>query len=176
MKILTLAIGAAGAAALAGAAAPASAQYYPGSPYGYNQPGNVIGQVLNQVLNPYANQYSQGYGMHSQAAVQRCTAAVQQRLSMQYRAGYSPYGAYSPYGGYNTATNARVLGITRIEQRSRSTVRVRGVASSGQMYGRYGGYGGYGGYGYAQQSPDLIFRCDVDYRGYIRDIDIDRID
>ena len=171
MKALTFAIGAAGAAMLVGAA-PAAAQYYPGYPT--NNPGTVIGQVLNQVLNPYANQYRQGYGMNSQAAVQRCTAAVQQRLSMQYRAGY---GGYSPYS-YNTATNARVLGITRIEQR-RSTLRVRGVASSGRMYGGYGygGYGNpYGGYAQTQQSPDLIFRCDVDFRGYIRDIDIDRID
>lgn len=166
MKALTFAIGAAGAAMLVGAA-PAAAQYYPGYPS--NNPGNVIGQVLNQVLNPYANQYRQGYGMNSQAAVQRCATAVQQRLTMQYRAGYSPYA-------YNTATNARVLGITRVEQR-RSTLRVRGVASSGRMYGYGYGYGNpYGGYAQTQQSPDLIFRCDVDFRGYVRDIDIDRID
>jgi hypothetical protein len=65
-----------------------------------------------------------------------------------------------------------------VEQRSQSTLRVRGVATSGMGVG-YGGYGqpygGYGGgYGYAQSPADLTFRCDVDYRGYIRDIDIDR--
>jgi hypothetical protein len=36
----------------------------------------------------------------------------------------------------------------------------------------YGGYGGYGGYNNA--TADLTFKCDVDYRGYIRDIDINR--
>ena len=188
-----IAIGAVGVAALIGAAAPAAAQYYPGNPYGYNQPGNVIGQVLGQVLNPYGGQQYGGQYGYQQNAVQQCTAAVQHRLSRQYSAGYGGYGQYgggqygSPYG-YNTAPNsARVLAVTRVEQRSRSTLRVRGVATSGMGYG-YGGYpygghsggpggygnpyGGYGSYGGAQ--GDLSFRCDVDYRGQVRDVDIDR--
>lgn len=167
--VTTIAIGAAGIAALVGGAAPAAAQYYPGYgyPYGYSQPGNVVGQVLQSVLNPYGsgyNQYGYGYGANSQVAVNQCTAAVQQRLSYTYRAGYGPYS----YG------NPRVLGITRVEQRSGSTLRVRGYATSGMNYGPYG-YGAYGavGYGYAQPA-DLSFKCDVDWRGYIRDIDIDR--
>ena len=169
MKVVTkLMIGAAGVAAL-GVAAPAAAQYYPGYGYGYNQPGNVIGQVLQSVLNPYANnQYR--YAMNPQVAVQRCSAAVQQRLAYQYR-GYRGYGY--------AQTSPRVLAVTDIDQRSRSTLRVRGYATSGRMayngYGAYG-YGAYGatGYGYAQAPADLSFRCDVDYRGYVRDIDIDR--
>jgi hypothetical protein len=32
----------------------------------------------------------------------------------------------------------------------------------------------YGGYAQAPALADLTFRCDVDYRGYIRDVDIDR--
>ena len=51
-----------------------------------------------------------------------------------------------------------------------------------QGYGNQGygnqGYGnqGYGqqGYGYNQQVADLRFSCRVDYRGYVRDIDIKR--
>jgi hypothetical protein len=41
-------------------------------------------------------------------------------------------------------------------------------------YGPYG-YGAYGvlGYSYANAS-DLQWRCDVDYRGYVRDVDIRR--
>ena len=31
-----------------------------------------------------------------------------------------------------------------------------------------GGYGGYGG-------GDLAFKCNIDYRGYISDIDLDRV-
>ena len=204
--VKTFAIGAVGAAALVGGAAPAAAQYYPGYPgYGYNQPGNVIGQVIGQLLNPYG-QFGYQRGVNPQIAVQQCTAAVQQRLQTRYRAGYGQggyggYGGYPGYGGayggygqygYNNAYGqARVLGVSRVEQRSATTLRVRGVATSGMVYGGYpyggdggygqGGYGGYGGYGqggygYAQAQPDLIFRCDVDYRGYIRDIDIDRID
>jgi len=38
----------------------------------------------------------------------------------------------------------------------------------------YGGYGGYGGYGANSNTADLTFKCDVDYRGYVRDIDINR--
>ena len=42
-------------------------------------------------------------------------------------------------------------------------------------YGYDGGYG-YGAYGAAGYSyrPDLSFRCDVDYRGYVRNVDINR--
>ncbi len=182
MKALkTIAIGTVGIAAVAGAAAPAEAQYY-GNPYGYGQYGyspNTIGQVLQSILNPYGNFGYSGYGVvNPQVAVNQCTQAVQQRL--MYRTGYRSYGAYgytSPYGysrGYN---NARILGITRVEQRSPTTLRVRGFATSGMAYNGYSpyGYGAYGstGYGYAQPA-DLSFKCDVDYRGYIRDIDINR--
>ncbi len=185
-----IAIGAVGLAAFAGASAPAAAQYYPGYGYGYGQYGyspNVIGQVLQSILNPYGQFGYGGYGrIHPQTAVNQCTAAVQQRLAYQNRGyggyGYGGYGTYGGYGGYN---NARILGITRVEQRSPTTLRVRGYASSGMSYGSpYGGYGGYGGAyggyggaygGYGQQVvADLTFKCDVDYRGYVRDVDIDR--
>ena len=172
--VKTIVIGAAGLAGLAGAAAPASAQYpgY-GYPYGYNNPGAAVGQVINQVLNPYGGYgqygYGYGYGMSPQIAAQQCTAAVQQRLN------------YNGYNRYNAYSNARVLGVTRIEQRSATVTRVRGTATSGMNYGGYGGYGGYsgyggyGGYGGGYGTPaDLTFRCDIDYRGYIRDIDINR--
>ena len=136
----------AGGAGLAAlaAAAPATAQYYP---YGYT--------------NPYA------YNATAMAS-QRCAAAVQSRLSR-------PTGVTGILGavlGAPTSTG-RVLSVTQITPR-RSTVRVRGLATSGRMagYGPYG-VGAYGALGYSY-APDLSFRCDVDYRGYIRDIDIDR--
>ncbi len=166
-------------AALA-SAAPAAAQYYPG----YGQP-NVVGQVINQVLGG-------GYGVNSQAAVQRCAAAVEQRINYQYNRGYAGQGGYSGYGGYNPGYNgyaynqstARVLGITSVERRSGNGLRVRGVATARAQAVGYGGYGGYGQGGYSpyggyggyapQQVGELTFRCNVDYRGYVRDIDIDR--
>ncbi len=149
-------------AAVAGAA-PAAAQYYPGNGYpgygyGNSYGGNVVGQVLNNVLG---NGYG-GYGANSQGAVNQCAAAVQQRLT----GGYGGYG----YNGYGNGGGARVLGISRVEPRSNGELIVRGVANSG----RYGGYGnGYNGYN-GQSQVDLTWKCKVDYRGFVRDIDINR--
>ena len=82
-----------------------------------------------------------------------------------------------PVLGANTMTNARVLGVTRVTPNNRY-IRVRGIASSGRYaYNSYSPYGvgAYGalGYGY-RQAADLSFKCDVDYRGYVRDVDINR--
>jgi len=138
-------------------AAPAAAQYYPG--YGYPGYGNgygggdVIGQVLNQVLgNGYGN-----YGANSQVGVNQCAAAVQQRLNGGY--GYNGYG-YNDYAN----TGARVLGISRVEPRSNGELLVRGVANSGRYAYGYNGQG----------QVDLTWKCRVDYRGFVRDIDINR--
>ena len=142
----------AGVAALAGAATPAAAQYY------YSQP---------RYASPYGNAYGYGYNNAStQAAAQRCSAAVQQRLST--RTGVA--GILGAVFGARTV-GGRVLQVTQVNP-NRSSIRVRGLASSGTNMGAYG-YGAYGAYGMAYQ-PDLSFKCDVDYRGYIRDIDINR--
>lgn len=179
------------AAALVGSA-PAAAQYYPN--YGYNNGGGVVGQVIQQVLGQGQYGYGQGYGGNSQYAVAQCSRAVEYRVNRDYayRGGGYRYGGYSGY----PQGNARVLGVTSIEPRSNGRLRVRGVATAnayaggyGNPYGGYGGqYGGYGGqyggayagqyggqYGYAQQRGELTFKCDIDYRGYINDIDVDRI-
>jgi hypothetical protein len=144
--------GGAGLAAMA-AAAPAAAQYYPyaPSPYGYN----------------YG--YGYGYGNATALASQQCTAAVQNRLSNRTSIG----GIIGAVLGTNTT--GRVVSITSVVPRN-NTVRVRGLASSGRMaYNGYGPYGvgAYGALGYAYQ-PDLSFSCSVDYRGYVRDVDINR--
>ena len=147
MRMLTkILAGGAGLAALA-TAAPAAAQYY-AQPYGY------------------------GYGYNSgvtNMAAQRCAAAVQSRLHTRTSSG----GLLGAIFGINTATSGRVLNVTQVTPR-RNTVMVRGLATSGRYagYSPYG-YGAYGAVGYAYQ-PDLSFRCTVDYRGYIRDVDINR--
>ena len=153
--------GGAGLAALA-AAAPSAAQYYPySSPYGYSNPYG------------YASQYSQnsqygysGYGMNTGAAASQCTAAVQNRLMNRASIG----GIIGSFLGTNTT--GRVVSVTQVTPR-RSSVTVRGLASSGRYagYGPYG-VGAYGAVGYGQ--PDLSFKCNVDYRGYVRDVDIHR--
>ena len=143
IMIKTLALGA-GFAALA-AATPATAQRYP---YG----------------NAYGNQNNA-----TNMAVQRCAAAVQNRLSV--RGGTGILGTLF---GVRNYSNARVLSVTQVVRRAQ-TVRVRGVASSGRLaYNPYG-VGAYGmlGSNYAQ-AADLTFRCNVDYRGFVRDVDINR--
>lgn len=112
-----------------------------------------------------------GYGVNTGYAAQQCTAAVQSRL--YNRTGVS--GVLGALLGANTYSSARVLNVTQVVPRG-STIRVRGLATSGRYaYNGYGPYGvgAYGALGYSYQ-PDLSFRCDVDYRGFIRDVDIDR--
>ena len=157
------------AAALIGAA-PASAQIYPGygygSPYGYGYGGgDVVGQVIGQVIagsmggyGGYGSGYGAygGAGINSQAVVNQCMGAVQARLTGGN--GYNQYG----YGN-----GARVLGVSRVEQRNGGGLNIRGVANSG----RAGAYA----YTYGAQAPvDLTFTCRTDFRGMITDIDVDR--
>jgi len=80
---------------------------------------------------------------------------VQSRLS----GGYGGYG----YNGYAN-TGARVLGISRVEPRSNGELMVRGVANSGRYAYGYDGQG----------QVDLTWKCRVDYRGFVRGIDINR--
>jgi len=172
MKAISMILaGGVGLAALA-SAAPAAAQCSPGYPGGGY--GNPIGQVLGQILNPYGgygNQYGYGYGGNDRVLIDRCAGAVQQRIDQRYSYGRygAPYG-YGAYGAYGYAQGgARVLGISRVERRSRG-LRVRGVATANAYAGGYGGpYGGYG-----QPYGELSFKCNIDYRGYITDIDLDR--
>ena len=182
------------AMAAGGFAAPAAAQYYPGYPgYGGYGTGNVVGQVIDSILGAqrygYGNYGYNNYGYaNDRMQIDRCAAAVEQRINRDYGYRYgAPYDApYGGYGAYGYQGSARVLGITRVERRSNTTLRVRGVATAqatgynqpyGAPYGApYGGqYGGpYGSaYGY-NQAGELTFKCDIDYRGYIRDIDLDR--
>jgi len=135
MTLAKILIGGVGFAALA-SAAPSAAQYYPyGNAYGY-------------------------YGMNTQAAVNNCSAAVQNRLA--YRT--SNYGYY---GGYSSG---RVLSVTSVDP-NRYSVRVRGVATSGRMASN--GLNLFGLLG-SNYRADLSFACTVDYRGRVRDVDINR--
>jgi hypothetical protein len=145
MTMMKILLSGAGFAALA-AATPATAQYYQPYGYGYNNTANI-----------------------TNVAAQRCAAAVQNRLSYRGSGSNNILGALF---GARTATAGRVLNITRVNP-NRSTVRVRGLATSGRVaYNPYG-VGAYGMLG-SNYAADLSFKCDVDYRGYVRDIDINR--
>lgn len=146
MLMRKILIGGAGLAALA-TAAPSAAQYY-----GYQY--NPYAVTRSYSYNPYSyNQYAYGYGMNTSAATSQCTAAVQNRLYSRGGLGGILGSLIGSYG-----TTGRVLSVTRVVP-SGSYVRVRGLASSGR-------------YGY--NAADLSYKCDVDYRGYVRDVDINR--
>ena len=133
-----------GAGLAALAAAAPSAAQYR---YGYAQPYGY----------GYGQQYGYGYRTNTNVAAQQCTAAVQNRLYTRNGLGGILGSLVGSYG-----SGGRVLSITRVDP-NRSYVRVRGLASSGRT-----------AYGYGYGYPDLSFRCDVDYRGYVRDVDINR--
>jgi hypothetical protein len=84
-------------------------------------------------------------GIGTSAAANRCAAAVDNRR------------------------NVEVISVTSVNPR-RNFVRVHGIATTG--YGPYG-VGAYGMLGSSYRA-NVSFTCDVDYRGRIRDIDINR--
>lgn len=134
----------AGGAAIAALASAAPAAAQYYPGYGY---GNPYGGAVG----------GYGYGINSQAVVNQCANAVQARLN---GSGYG-YGGYGYGGGYGAG---RVLGISQVSPRNDGGITVRGVAASGR----------YAGYGYAPQSPDLTWRCRTDFRGFIREVTINR--
>lgn len=174
-----------GLAALAGAA-PAAAQYYPGAQgYGYGGYGSGYGGGLGAIIEALLGGNRYARGVDQRALVERCIAGVNNRLERRSARYRNPYGAPYGYGGYQGGSSARVVGITDIDRRSRS-LTVRGVATAGGYaaapygspygapYGQAYGYGYGQGYGQQQAVGELAFRCDVDRRGRIRNIDINR--
>ncbi|MEO6224791.1 MAG: hypothetical protein ABIO80_02920 [Sphingomicrobium sp.] len=180
---IKLLAGAAGFAALA-AATPATAQT--AYPYGYSQPVSAYGYAQPVSAYGYAQPYgtartygtqpygysNYAYGQNTSIAQQQCSAAVQNRLANRQSIG----GIIGAVLGVQTS--GRVLGVTSIQPRRNGITRVHGLASSGRYasnaYSPYG-VGAYGALGYnSMAAADLSFRCDVDYRGYVRDIRVNR--
>lgn len=154
--------GAAGLAAIG--ASPAAAQYY--SQYGYSTPYNGYGYSYNAPYSGY------GYAMNPTQAASQCTAAVQNRLYNRTSLG-SILGSLVGV----PMSSGRVVAVTSTTP-TRSGMRIRGLASSGRYasngYGPWG-VGAYGALGYGSNAgADLSWRCDVDYRGFVRNVDINR--
>ena len=108
--------------------------------------------------------FSRG-SIDTQVAADRCSAAVQHQLGN--RQGVRGFGGQHVYG--------RVLNVIQVDPR-RKFVRVRGLAASDRVaLGPYN-LGAYGAVGYAQanQVADISFRCDIDYRGRVLDVDLNR--
>lgn len=183
--IRNILIGTAGIAATMAFAAPAAAQYYP------QQQGGVLGAIINSVTGGgrYSGYGYNGYGVNTQVGVQQCAAAVEQRLNGGYggSGGHDSYGNHiGGYGSNAYGGGGRVVSITHADRHSQGTVKVKGLASSGQSYGGYGNQGynqgynngynnGYGQNGYqAQQQADLRFTCRVNMRGQVSELRISR--
>jgi hypothetical protein len=98
-------------------------------------------------------------GAQAQLAAQQCSAAVEARLKTH------AYGAISEPG------TAGVLTVTRADA-EKKFVRVRGTATSGvpAIVGTAGALA-------AATAPpaDLTYKCRIDYRGRVLELDIDRM-
>jgi hypothetical protein len=179
------------AAVIGGLATPAAAQYAgqvpqpaPGQPgygyyppqqgygqqgYGYGQPGYGYGQqgdlgtIIGQLLG-------NRYNVSDRTAIQQCASAAMAQASSQYRP--QPYGnayGYNNNRGYNAL---RVTAITNVERRNNG-LRVSGLLDSRGGYPPHGQAYGYQSNGYAA-TGDLRFRCNVDYRGAVTNVRINR--
>ena len=138
-------------------------------PQGYaypNQGQTGISQMINQLLG---NRYE----ANDRYAVERCATAAMNQASAQYR----PNNYRQGYGYQNQAYPAqmRVTAITDVRRRNKG-VRVSGLLdSSGGAYAPYGNAYGYQGQGQAYAGrADLTFRCNVDYRGAVTNVRINR--
>jgi hypothetical protein len=201
-NILIGAAGVAMAAGLAAPAAaqPYPPQHYPP---GYGGGGSV-GQVIDQVLGGGRyGAYGQGQDRFAVDQCARAAEArVNGRGGYGGYGGYNQGYGNQGYGNqgygnqgygnqgydYDRRGIARVVGITKVERRSNG-LKVFGVIDSGRGYRGAPSYGapGYGGPGYGAPGygapgygtpyrpvADLRFDCRVDYRGYVRDIEIHR--
>ena len=146
-------------------------QSYPNQQYGTTE--SAVGAIVDGLIG-------NRYAVTDRQAIRRCAWAAVQQAQSQYRP-YPPYGggypgqypAYPPqYPGYGNV--ARVTAITDVQRRSYGNVRVRGLLDTGmvraQPYDPRYGYGNAPGYG----PGNLSFRCDVDYRGYVTNVRLDR--
>ena len=98
-------------------------------------------------------------GAQAQLAAQQCSAAVEAELKTR------DYGAVSEPG------TAGVVTVTRADA-EKKFVRVRGTATSGvpAIVGTAGSVAAA-----ANPPADLTFKCRIDYRGRVLELDIDRI-
>ena len=165
-------------------------QPYPGQPgYGYAQPGyaqpyggtNVVEQIVNQLLGN-----NTAYTVTDRGAVSRCATAAIAQAERQYspRYGYgNRYGYNQPanpnYAYNNAYPQMRVTAISNVERRRNNGLRVSGLINSGAYAMSYG-YNGqrasdprYADPRYAQ-AADLSFRCNVDYRGTVSGVRVNR--
>ena len=157
---------------------------------GYGQQASSQSPIWSIIDSLLGNRYD----VSDRQAVSQCASAAVTQATVQYGEngyagsdGYAGYaGAYRPGAtgvpGYpGVATSMRVSAITDVQRRS-SGMRVKGLIDSGVDYrGGYGGHAyqgaGAGGEDYATRNPrhdDLSFRCNLDNRGIVVSMRVDR--
>ena len=146
---------------------PQQSYPYPSQQYGYGQQGygNPVTDIIDSLLG-------NRYNVTDRQAIRQCANAARAQASGQY----GGYGYNNGYGNrYHqgiAAPSVRVTAITDVQRRSNG-LRVKGLLSTGYD-GRYGNHYGNNGYAGASAAGDLSFRCNVDYRGAVTNIRIDR--
>ncbi|MBW0144367.1 hypothetical protein [Sphingomicrobium clamense] len=161
---------------------------YPYGNYGYNQgyygERNAINQCSRAVENEINRRVNARYDRYDRRYDSRYDRRYDRRYDDRYDRRYDrrygdryervpdryrtdPYVRnYGSFGG-----QARIAGITDVKRKGWGT-QVKGVAMSGRYATNYNRYDRRG-YGYGQR-PDIKWNCEIDRRGYIRDIDIKR--
>jgi len=149
--------------------------YYPPQ-HGYGQSGDVYGYQGQENLGAVIGQLlGNRYNVTDRTAVQQCASAAMNQASARYRSQSSygqPHG--NAYGYDNRGYNPmmRVTAITNVERRQNG-LRVSGLLDSRNGYRPNGQAYGYQNDGYAA-TGDLSFRCNVDYRGAVTNVRINR--
>src|SRR5262249_12142420 len=117
------------------------------------QAERVIGNIIDGLIGTR-------YGTSDREAARRCGWAAVDKAERQYRNDFRNRRGYA-YPGYRG--HVRLTAITDVQRRLLSRVRVRGLLDTGRGHG----YG-------SRWGADLSFRCDVDPRGRIYELKIDR--
>ena len=130
--------------------------------YGYTQQGD-FGSIIGQLLG-------NRYNVTDRTAIQQCASAAMAQASAQYRP--QPYGNAYGYNRRGYSDMMRVTAITDVERRN-SGLRVSGLLDSRGGYAPHAQAYGYQNNGYAA-TGDLRFRCNVDYRGAVTNVRINR--
>ena len=157
---------------------------YSGYGYGYGQGG---------YNNGYAQQGYAGANLRvtSITGVEHRSGGlrVSGTLGSAYAGQYAnQYGQNGYQNGYQNGGMFRVVGITNVEQRMNSALRVRGIASSASSHSnsgwnqprgddqRYGDNNAYGGRNdrYHNAGMDYRFSCKINSRGAVTDLNLDR--
>lgn len=152
-----------------GQAYPQTGYGYPQQGYGYPQQQGGIAGIIGQLLG---NRYQ----VNDRTAITQCASAASAQAARQYRPRYA--NQYGNQYGYNQypAGYSRVTAITNVERRGNSGLRVTGLIDTGMNgYNQQPPYGN--AYGYNQQyaQGDLSFRCNVNYRGQVTNIRLNRV-